>query len=432
MYNAKYIFHKNKKIGDLLKKFSSLHPKEIDLSLGRIKKLLRKINNPHKNLSNIIHIAGTNGKGSTATIIFQLQKRAGRKVHVYRSPHLMSFNERIFINNKEISDKYLLEILDYIYKKNNNDPITFYEIITAAAFFAFSQNPSDLTILEVGLGGRFDATNVISKRKTTIITPIGYDHKNFLGNTLISIAKEKSGIINKNSVTICSKQKRSVKEFLLKIIDKRNNSSMIYGKDWKIRKGVLFYEDEKIDLTSLSLLGKHQYFNAGCAVIACKKNNNLKINNKLIIEGLQEINWPGRLQKLKGKLKRKYNCIDIWIDAAHNEMGFEVLGDWLKEKKINNPVIILGLGINKDLNSIVTRLKKIDPVLLCLVKNIKVNNHKPEVIKKITEFHNIHALISKNLSSSLVLCNKLMQKRKITNLIITGSIGLISEAIELD
>ena len=207
---------------------------------------------------------------------------------------------------------------------------------------------------------------------------------------------------------------------------------MIYGKDWKIRKGVLFYEDEKIDLTSLSLLGKHQYFNAGCAVIACKKNNNLKINNKLIIEGLQEINWPGRLQKLKGKLKRKYNCIDIWIDAAHNEMGFEVLGDWLKEKKINNPVIILGLGINKDLNSIVTRLKKIDPVLLCLVKNIKVNNHKPEVIKKITEFHNIHALISKNLSSSLVLCNKLMQKRKITNLIITGSIGLISEAIELD
>ena len=165
MYDLKYISHKNSRINKLLKALAQLHPKDIDLSLGRIKKLLEKLNNPHLKLSNVIHIAGTNGKGSTATIIFQLLANIGKKVNVYRSPHILSFNERIFLNNKKISDKYLIEVLEKVYDKNDKSPITFFEIFTVGAFLAFSENPSDVNIIEVGLGGKLDATNVIKNNK---------------------------------------------------------------------------------------------------------------------------------------------------------------------------------------------------------------------------------------------------------------------------
>ena len=169
MYDLKYISHKNKTINKLLRKLVQMHTKDIDLSLSRINKILKKIDNPHLNLLNVIHIAGTNGKGSTATIIFQLLKNMGRKVNVYRSPHLLSFNERIFINNKKISDNYLIEILEKVYDRNDNSPITFFEIFTAAAFLAFSENPADVNIIEVGLGGKLDATNVIKSNKGRLL-----------------------------------------------------------------------------------------------------------------------------------------------------------------------------------------------------------------------------------------------------------------------
>ena len=173
MDKLKYIEHRNKKINQLLKKIAGLHPRDIDLSLNRIKRLLARLKNPQSKINNVIHIAGTNGKGSTATIIFHLQMKLGRKVNIYRSPHLLLLNERIFIQNKQISDSYLFSILNYVYKKNNNESITFFEIFTAATLFAFSENPSDVNILEVGLGGRFDATNVFNKKKISIITTIG-------------------------------------------------------------------------------------------------------------------------------------------------------------------------------------------------------------------------------------------------------------------
>ena len=268
-----YIYHPNKKINKLLLKLFTLHPNEIDLSLKRIERLLENVGNPHLNLPKVIHIAGTNGKGSTATIIYELQKKFGKTVHLYRSPHLISFNERIHVSNKEISNSYLEEILKKILIANKSNPITFFEITTAAAFLAFSENFADLVILEVGLGGRFDATNIIRKKEVAIITAIGKDHTEYLGSNLSQITKEKSGIILKDSLLICSKQHQSVKKMVIETAIKQNCKSYIYGRDWHIKNKILFFDDLRINLSKLSLIGDHQLYNAGCAIIACKKTN---------------------------------------------------------------------------------------------------------------------------------------------------------------
>ena len=177
---------------------------------------------PQNKLPHTIHIAGTNGKGSVATSIYELQKLSGKKVHVYRSPHLISFNERIIIANKVIDDKSLYDILSYIYKKNSNDSITFFEFLTAAAFYIFSKIKADIFICEVGLGGRYDATNIIhNKKKSCIITRVGYDHKEYLGNNIMKISKEKAGILKNKNLLICSFQNKKALEVIQKEVYKK-------------------------------------------------------------------------------------------------------------------------------------------------------------------------------------------------------------------
>ena len=212
LQSYKYITHKNKKIEDILKSFFLLHPSNVDLSLERIKKLLNKLNNPHKKIKNIIHIAGTNGKGSIATILYYLQKYQGKTINIYRSPHLISFNERIHIKNKQVSNQYLLDVLEYVKEVNDEQPITFFEIVTAATFYMFYQNLADLTILEVGLGGQYDATNIIDNNLVSIISTIGIDHKEFLGSTIKSIASEKVGIIKKKAALYLANKLLALKE----------------------------------------------------------------------------------------------------------------------------------------------------------------------------------------------------------------------------
>ena len=271
MYTYTNITHNNKKINYLLNSLFEYHPKEINLSLSRIIQLLKKLKNPHLKLPKVVHIAGTNGKGSVASILFELQKQAGRKVHVDRSPHLHKFNERIYVSNKMISDKYLIEILEFIKEVNNGEKITFFEITTAAALYAFSINKADLLILEVGLGGRYDATNVINKKECSIITPIGMDHKEFLGDNIKKIAYEKAGIIGPKNLLISSKQKKSVAEIIEVVSQKQKCNSYLYNNNWQIRNKILNFDNEKINLANIGLNGNHQYQNAACAIIASQK-----------------------------------------------------------------------------------------------------------------------------------------------------------------
>ncbi len=202
------------KSSNILKRLELLHPKKIDLSLDRLRKLLRKLDNPHLKLPPVIHVAGTNGKGSVISYLRSIYEKNGKKVHTYTSPHLIRFNERIRINSTLVNNKYLSSLLEECEDKNNGQSITFFEITTAAAFLAFSRIDSDLVLLETGLGGKYDATNIIENSLCSILTPISMDHMNFLGTNLLKIANEKVGILKKKSIIVLSKQKKSIRQFI--------------------------------------------------------------------------------------------------------------------------------------------------------------------------------------------------------------------------
>ena len=427
-----YIYHPNKKINKLLLKLFTLHPNEIDLSLKRIERLLENVGNPHLNLPKVIHIAGTNGKGSTATIIYELQKKFGKTVHLYRSPHLISFNERIHVSNKEISNSYLEEILKKILIANKSNPITFFEITTAAAFLAFSENFADLVILEVGLGGRFDATNIIRKKEVAIITAIGKDHTEYLGSNLSQITKEKSGIILKDSLLICSKQHQSVKKMVIETAIKQNCKSYIYGRDWHIKNKILFFDDLRINLSKLSLIGDHQLYNAGCAIIACKKTNFFNFNSNKVLNTIADIEWLGRLHKIKGKVAKKYSECDIWIDSAHNELGFRVLKNWVKAKHFLNLSIIVSIGIKKDYKKILLQIIDMKPSFICFIKEVNFNSHNPEILKNETDKLHIRSNIFEDLSSAIDYSCNLKKKYIKNNILVTGSIALLGELLRED
>lgn len=426
------IYHPDKNINKLLLKLFTLHPNEIDLSLKRIERLLKNVGNPHLRLPKVIHIAGTNGKGSTATIIYELQKKFGKRVHLYRSPHLISFNERIHVANRQISNDYLEEILKRILKANKSYPITFFEITTVAAFLAFSENIADLVILEVGLGGRFDATNIIKKKEVAIITAIGKDHTEYLGPNLSKITKEKSGIILKESLVICSKQSQSVKKIVHEIAERKNCKSYIYGNDWHITNKILYFDDLKINLSKLSLIGEHQLYNAGCAIIACKKINISAFNINNVLDIIRNIEWLGRLHKIKGRVAKKYPRCNIWIDSAHNELGFRVLKKWVKAQQFSNLSIIVSIGIKKDYKKILLQIIDMKPSFICFIKDVNFSNHNPKILKTETDNVQIRSDIFNNLSMAIDYASGQTSKQNKNNILVTGSIALLGELLADD
>ena len=249
------------KTDKLLKEFINLHPKYIDLSLNRLDYLLKKLGNPHKNLPPTIHIAGTNGKGSTLSFIKNILQNNDYSVHTYTSPHLEKFNERITINNKQVNSKTLLRSLEYVKEVNKKKPITFFEITTAAAFVLFSKYKADFLILETGLGGRLDATNIIQEKLVSIITAIGIDHEEFLGKTLKKITKEKLGIIQNSKNIIIAKQNKEVDNFIYNKLKNLNNVYYFnrdYGFKIINKKQFIFkFQKNKKTIRRPSLQGLH-------------------------------------------------------------------------------------------------------------------------------------------------------------------------------
>lgn len=341
------------------------------LGLERIQKLLDILGNPEKKLPSVFHIAGTNGKGSTSAFIKYILEGAGYKVHRYTSPHLVEFNERIEVSGKKITDKYYDELAQeckFIVEKHKLD-VTYFEIITTIAFMAFARNEADATILEVGMGGRLDATNVIDNPLVSIITPISMDHMEMLGDTLEKIAMEKFGIVKKNCNVIISKQTKDVEDLLYKNAKKLNCSTFIYGKDWTYRKNkdnqCIFEGFSKKIITPLpNLEGKHQITNAGGAIASLMCQNILKVNDSNICNGIKNIQWPARLQNLTETNYKKLlnNGDEFYLDGCHNEDGAKVMRDWLEkknklDKKYN--VLIICMLARKDVK---TFAKIVEPV----------------------------------------------------------------------
>lgn len=318
------------RIADTLRRLETLHPKLIDLELGRTQRLLAKLGDPHQALPPTIHIAGTNGKGSVLAFLRSILAVGGGRVHAYSSPHLIRFNERIELAGEPVSDAALADLLDEVETVNGGDPITIFEIITCAAFLAFSRVGADWLILETGLGGRFDATNVIEAPTLTAITPVSLDHQNFLGTTLAEIAREKAGILKPGVPVAIGLQDDAALTQINARITEISASSWLRGPDWQIefRDNIARYRSSNLDvsLAKLGLFGAHQVDNAALAVAISER---LAINPANIEPGLAAARWPGRLQRLRqGKLSALVPADwEVWVDGGHNPAAGAVLGE---------------------------------------------------------------------------------------------------------
>ena len=339
----------------ILERLFALHPKVIDLSLGRIERLLASLGHPERQLPPVVHVAGTNGKGSTVAFLRAMIEAAGCGVHSYTSPHLVRFHERIRLAGEGASsfveDERLAETLRYLETANRGDPITFFEITTAAAIELFAKTPADYTLLEVGLGGRLDATNVVDKPAVSVVTSISQDHAAYLGTDLRKIAAEKAGILKRDVPAVIGPQVDEVRAEIELIARRVRAPLAIWGQDFIAREeqGRLVYEDEDglLDLPLPRLVGRHQIENAGVAIAAVRRLSDDRLDEAAIATGMQTVSWPARLQRLHGALAdRTPKGAELWLDGGHNADGGRVVAQAMAELEERAPkplVLITGM-----------------------------------------------------------------------------------------
>ena len=351
----------------LLAELKLLHPKLIDLSLGRVERLLGKLGAPHLRLPPVVHIAGTNGKGSVTAYLKAMIEAAGRRVHVYTSPHLVRFHERIQLagadgRTRDIGEEALVDVLTRTRAVNDGDDITQFEITTAAAFLAFAEHPADVLLLEVGLGGRLDATNVVARPALTVVTPVSMDHAEKLGPTLGAIAAEKAGILKRGVRCVVSQQEPAAMAVIDETARRLAAPLVVFGRDFDAfeQRGrlVVQREDQLLDLSSPALIGRHQIVNAGTAVVAAMelaapRGPVAGMDERAIERGLVEVRWPARMQRLDGGALPDLigPGSELWLDGGHNPAAGQVLAQTLAdfEERSSKPlVLIVGMMGLKD------------------------------------------------------------------------------------
>lgn len=342
------------KTDPVLQRLWALHPKIIDLSLERIERLLKALGHPEERLPPVIHVAGTNGKGSAIAFLRAIFESAAHRVHVYTSPHLVRFNERIRLAGSLISDDDLFEVLSECEAANRGGPITFFEITTAAAFLAFARQPADIVLLETGLGGRLDATNVIADPVCTAITPISLDHTQFLGETIAKIAGEKAGILKSGAPCVVGPQLRDATDVIVARAQDLRSPLFQFGEDWSVEasgSGMTVHDGAtNHELPRPGLAGAHQLINAATA-IACLRHVPLAVTENAIRTGLRNVEWPARLQRLtKGPLAARLgnSRSELWLDGGHNPAAGEVLGETAKSWNDLPLHLVFGMLNTKD------------------------------------------------------------------------------------
>jgi dihydrofolate synthase / folylpolyglutamate synthase len=348
-------------LGELIARISGLHPERIDLDLARVHRLLERLDHPERRLPPVIHVAGTNGKGSTIAYLRAILEAAGRRVHVLTSPYLVRINECFRLGRPGggslVGDDELYAALEHCERANAGAPITIFEIQTAAAFCLFAQHPADVVLLEVGLGGRLDATNVIEAPLATVIAPVSMDHTEFLGDTLTAIAREKAAIIKRDVPAICAEQAAEAMAVIEQQAKRLHAPLYSAGQEWhvSVERGRLVYQDDRglMDLAAPKLFGRHQFDNAGLAIATLRAQSLFRIDPAAFEAGIVNAEWPARMQRLgSGALvDQAPPGSEIWLDGGHNAEGGRVaaaaVGDL--EERVSRPlVVIVGMMANKD------------------------------------------------------------------------------------
>jgi dihydrofolate synthase/folylpolyglutamate synthase len=335
----------------ILERMMTLHPKVIDLTLDRVHRLLAALDHPERRLPPVVHVAGTNGKGSTVAMIRAGLETTGARCHVYTSPHLARFHERIRLAGTLITEDHLTEVLDRAMAANGTDPITYFEITTCAALLAMAETPADWTLLEVGLGGRLDATNVVDRPGVTVITPVDLDHQAFLGDTIALIAGEKAGIMKRGVTCVTAPQHPEATAVIEARAARTGAPLFSHGQHWNVgtERGRLVYQDENglLDLPLPNLLGPHQIMNAGTALAALRV---LGAPEAAFAGAVTRAEWPARMQRLRdGALARLAAPCELWLDGGHNPAAGTMIAQTLRERGDRPVHLICGMLNTKDI-----------------------------------------------------------------------------------
>ena len=425
------------KIKKILKRLLQLHPKSVDLSLHRIKRLLKELKNPEKKITNVIQVIGTNGKFSVCTSLREIFETAGYSVNMNISPSLRKFNERYYFAGKYISDEKLHDLLIEVEKINKNQNITFHEFICACFFLAASRKKSDVTILEAGLFFRLDASNVLKKNIASIIMPIGIDHKDFLKKgTIDEIIYEKCSHLLNNSKIIISQQKKDVLINIKKKIYKNTSKKIFFGKDYNYKKNVdgFTYMDKKgkINLPSPNLLGDFQLSNISTAINTVRNLSQFEITETDIKKSITKIRSEGRLQIInQGKLRKLVSKRNkILIDGAHNPLAASVVKEYLKKFNNDNKIImILGMMANKEHKKFIKFFKNIVHSIVTLDIPNQTNFIKKEELSQIAKSFGI---VSKTESSIKLALKNISKENDDAIIFCTGSLYFAGEILNLN
>ena len=415
--------------------FVSDHLTFVDLSLSRIRSFLANIGNPQNKIKNIIHVAGTNGKGSTCAFLRSILEGHGYSVNVFTSPHLVNYNERFRLSGNLITNEYLEEIKSRLEQIDGFKDLTIFELTMVIGFFAFYDKPADFNIIEVGLGGRLDASNVIKDPLLSIITTIDFDHQNFLGNTLDKIAYEKAGIIKHNSKVITDYQipevLKVIKKQSLKMDSKLISGENNYSVSIKEDLAILNYENKEIILRKIGLQGKHQYYNASLAIVACINILKDKFDYDNLENMLKKAEWQGRLQKVFHLYGVDFKQTDVYLDGAHNVSGCRVLCDFIKTKyeRSINIHLFIGMLAKKDLNGFFEVLAGLNYDFKVTIYPLEIEDHnsfsKGEIIS-CAKSHNLNARLYNSFSDEF---SKIENNNNENVIIICGSLYLLGKIL---
>ena len=384
---------------------STLGKKSIDYEtvFERAKIVLARLGNPHQKLPPVIHVAGTNGKGSTASLIARIFQCQGYKAHLYTSPHLHDCNERILIDGEKISDRELYSTMEAVRLEAEDVDLTFMEAFTIGAFLAFSQNPADVVVVECGMGGRIDITNIISQKIATVLTSISMDHTEYLGDNIQKITLEKAQIIRPQTPLIVGPQANIVKDLIKILANDQKALSYFYDENFSIEKSEddgtfdFFWQNEILlpNLRKPNLEGNHQYYNFAGAIACCMAiSDKFIFNYDGINKAVSSVQWQSRLEKIENNLNKisKNPLCEIWIDGAHNEGGAFIVANWLRSQSSIKNFIICGFSRGKCKIEFLEKFKNIAEIVA-----IKVNGEPyPEASERIVEIAKKHGIIAKN------------------------------------
>jgi len=421
------------KLQKIVERLQKLHPKEIDLSLGRTKNLCQKLGNPQDQI-NCVSVVGTNGKYSTIRALYAILKEGNYKCNIYTSPHIQKINERFVYNNEELNDDNLANLLTEVEEINNGMPITFFEILTVAYFYHAKKYPKNINLIESGLFHRFDATNILKKNLTSIITTIGLDHLDWLPNkeqTIKKIIFEKTSSLLNSKIIVAKQSSNEISNQIENTIKNNKSKKIFFNKNYNFtlkENNFFYFEDEfgGIKLLKPNLVGKFQLENISTAIAAVRQLKDYKVTDNHIKNGITKIESIARLQEIKfGKLKNLVKDNQLFVDGSHNSLGAKALNQHLQSLNCNKH-LILGMMANKDHNEYMRCIKDIKTLITIDIPNQKNSIKGNDLKEKIKNFENIEykKSIKDAISSINLLENDII--------IITGSLYLAGEVLNLN